>query len=341
MKPLLIPCAVLIWLLYALARLVPPASMVGALEPIGSAAGIVGLLAGPALAVATLLLALAARGSDARLRRALPILSLAGLVAVLAPRPTSTAHAGGALTVMTWNVGRLGGIQERDGKTAADEAKIRTTACLASRLAIVEPDVLVLTEVSRYDVERILEPALGSLSRRCLHAANDADKQLSAGTLVCAWSGLLSIREQEVVHIAQSGLPDQQLPLVAVVHLPPLHRAPERWPAWSRAGLAAAAQEAMVRTIDAAGTSDWPTVLAGDFNQSRHAWIHGWLRSRYADAWESSRIGPGGTRLIAGQPAARIDYIYADRERLSVVDATVDRAGCSDHDPVVARVRQN
>ncbi|MFT5681149.1 MAG: endonuclease/exonuclease/phosphatase family metal-dependent hydrolase [Myxococcota bacterium] len=341
----------LIWALYATARLVAPSAMVGSLEPIGTAAAITGLLTGPVLIGITIAAAGTAIRETSRVYKAIAALSLLGTLAVLAPRPTDSAPAGGALTVMSWNVGRLGGIHERDGKTAADEAKIRTTACLANQLALIEPDVLVLTEISRYDVESILEPALGSLSRRCVHAAHDAGKQLSSGTLVCAWSNLLAIKDHQIVEVTQGELPDQQYPLVkmsgpggklevAGLHLPPIHRTPERWPSWTRAGLASAAQEAMVATIAEARDDDWPGVLAGDFNQSRHVWIHKQLRADYADAWESSQLGLGGTRLVRGQPAARIDYIYADRARLSVVDAVVARLGCADHDPVIARIRQ-
>ncbi len=341
----------LTWALYALARLVPPSAMVGLLEPLGSLAAIVGLLTGPVLLGATLAAFGTAYREKSRLHNTIAITSAVAMVVVLSPRSTDVAPAGGSLTVMSWNVGRLGGIHERDGKTAADEAKRLTTACLASQLEVIQPDVLVLTEISRYDVESILEPALGSLSRRCVHAAHDAGKQLSSGTLVCAWSSLLSVKDHEIVSVTQEGLPDQQFPLVkmsgrggrlqvAGLHLPPLHRSPERWSAWLRAGLASAAQEEMLAAADAARDADWPSVLAGDFNQSRHAWIHEQLRVDYADAWESSQLGPGGTRLVRGQPAARIDYIYADRQRLAVVDAAVVRMGCADHDPVIAKLRQ-
>jgi len=348
----IVPIAVLlIWILHALGRLVAPAAMAGIFEPLGTMVAIVGLLTGPALVAAALASAASAYREKSRLHFSIAAISAIGGLAVLAPRPTDTAPAGGALTVMSWNVGRLGGILERDGKSAADEAKRSTTACLASHLAVIQPEVLILTEVSRYDVESILEPALGSLSERCVHAAHDAGKQRSSGTLVCTWSTLLSIEDHEIITVTQRLLPDQQYPLVkmsgpggrlqvAGLHLPPLHRSPERWPSWIRAGLASEAQEAMVTSVTAARDMAWPSVLAGDFNQSRHAWIHAHLRSTHADAWESSQLGPGGTRLVSGLPAARIDYIYADRQRLSVVDAAVSRLGCSDHDPVIAKLRQ-
>ncbi|MDG1479446.1 MAG: endonuclease/exonuclease/phosphatase family protein [Myxococcota bacterium] len=346
------PIAVLLtWLLYALARLVAPSAMLGLLEPLGSMAALVGLLTGPVLVLATLAAAGAANREKSRLHNVTATLSAVGMLVVLSPRPTDVAPPGGALTVMSWNVGRLGGIHERDGKADADEAKRTMTACLASQLSVTQPDVLVLTEVSRYDVESILEPALGSLSERCVHAAHDAGKQLSSGTLVCSWSTLLSIEYHEIITVTQDILPDQQYPMVkmsgrggrlqvAGLHLPPLHRSPDRWPAWVRAGLASAAQEAMVTSATTARDMTWPSVLAGDFNQSRHAWIHAHLRRSHADAWESSQLGPGGTRLVSGLPTARIDYIYADRQRLSVVDAAVSRRGCSDHDPIIAKIRQ-
>ena len=349
MRTLFPALASLIWLLYGIARLIPPDALTGILEPIGSAAALTGLIAGPALVAAALLAAVAA-GSRSRAHIVLALLAVVGAVAVLTPRPAETASAQEVLTVMSWNVARLGGIHERDGKAGADEAKIRTTACLASRLAVHLPDVLVLTEVSRYDVESILEPALGAMSRRCVHAAHDAGKQLSSGTLVCAWSQRLALSDHEIVPVVQQDLPDQQLPLVRMIgrsgrlqvaglHLPPLHRSPDRWPAWSRAGLASLAQQDMIAAVEDARDSSWPTVLAGDFNQSRHLWLHAQLRKSYADTHEVSRLVPGGTRLLAGWPVARIDYIYAERDALAVVDAHVDRAGCSDHEPVIAQIQ--
>ena len=95
----------------------------------------------------------------------------------------------------------------------------------------------------------------------------------------------------------------------------------------------------MLDSVTEALEPDWPTVLAGDFNQSRHVWLHERLRQDYRDVFESTRAGLGGTRLIGKTPVARIDYIYADRARLDVVDASVVRVGCADHDPVVGRVR--
>lgn len=349
MRTTLLALTSLAWLFFAIARFVPPASLTRALEPIGTAAAITGLLGGPALIVAAVLAVLSARGGS-RIHRALALLAVAGALAVLAPRPTQSTPGESTLTVMSWNVARLGGIHARDGKAAADEAKTQTTACLASRLAIHDPDVLVLTEVSRYDVESILEPALGRMDRRCVHAAHDAGKQLSSGTLVCAWSRALAIGDHDIVSVTQHGLPDQQFPIVrmssrtqqlqiAGLHLPPIHRSPDRWPSWIRAGLASRAQQDLIAAVEQARDRSWPTVLAGDFNQSRHTWLHASLRETYADAHEDSRIIPGGTRLLAGWPVARIDYVYAERSSLSVVDARVDRAGCSDHDPVIARLR--
>ena len=111
--------AALAWLLYAIARFVPPASLTGALEPLGTAAAVTGLLSAPALFAAAVLATLGTRG---RSRYAVALLASAGFLAIFAPRPLETTPGQDTLTVMSWNVARLGGIHERDGKAAADTA---------------------------------------------------------------------------------------------------------------------------------------------------------------------------------------------------------------------------
>lgn len=79
-----------------------------------------------------------------------------------------------------------------------------------------------------------------------------------------------------------------------------------------------------------------PTVLAGDFNSTRDAFLHTALRRHLADAWETAGRGSGGTVTLFGMPL-RIDYVYASRE-LAVVRTEVPEAGCSDHRPVVTEL---
>ncbi len=358
MTRLLTGLTLLPWLLYLLVRWVDPRLWLGPLEPVGTVAAWAGLIAGPLLAASVLPMVLLWRIHRRRLHLAGVVVSALAAGAVLAPTSWRAAPAGAGLTVLTWNAARLGAMVEELGKAEADYRKARTTSCIAAHLQALSPDVLMLTEVSRYDVEEILAGAFGDLSARCVHAPHDAGKQLSAGTLLCAWSRYLSLESSAVVEVPMpDGLHDQQFPvarfsgeggrlMVAGVHLPPLRRAPERWPPWSRAGLVAAGQADMAAAAVAALDRDWPGVLAGDFNQTRHTWTSAALRSTLVDTHEAVRMGLGYTRLLDALPAARslaiarVDYIYAAPERLQVLDAQVVRAGCTDHDPVRARLRQ-
>jgi endonuclease/exonuclease/phosphatase (EEP) superfamily protein YafD len=78
-----------------------------------------------------------------------------------------------------------------------------------------------------------------------------------------------------------------------------------------------------------------PTIIAGDFNSSSDLPLHIKLRKDMQDVWLESGNGFGSTRYFGGVIPLRIDYIYSTVEFTST-SAEVLPAHFSDHNPVVA-----
>jgi endonuclease/exonuclease/phosphatase family metal-dependent hydrolase len=256
------------------------------------------------------------------------------------------------LVVMTWNAHRLWG-GPADGGDA--------TACLVSEVTASDPQIIVLEEVTPKDLER-LTPRLGL---DCVHStyqrADDAD---SAGIAVCSRAGPWQLQrgrtlayEDEadwryvrgVFERAPAASPEAvgggEVPRISVlgVHLHPyrilhdqrhvLENAADRAPEVTRA------QEAQTEAL----VARWrdipePTIIAGDFNSTRDTPFHSRLRRYLVDTWERGADGFGGTVDLLDVIPLRIDFIYAS-PRLPVVSARIPEVGCSDHKPVVARLR--
>jgi endonuclease/exonuclease/phosphatase (EEP) superfamily protein YafD len=252
------------------------------------------------------------------------------------------------LIVMTWNAHRLWG-GPSDGGNA--------TTCLVDEVTASNPQIVVLEEVTLQDLER-LKPRLGL---DCVHStyqrADDAD---SAGIAVCARGGPWQLQrgrtfafEEEadwryvrgVFERSVDGADPAAIQRISVlgVHLHPyrilhdqrhlLENAADRAPEVTRA------QEAQTEAL----LARWrdipePTIIAGDFNSTRDTPFHSRLRRYLVDAWERGADGFGGTVDLLDVIPLRIDFIYAS-PRLPVVSAAIPQVGCSDHRPVVARLR--
>jgi endonuclease/exonuclease/phosphatase family metal-dependent hydrolase len=82
------------------------------------------------------------------------------------------------------------------------------------------------------------------------------------------------------------------------------------------------------------------TILAGDFNDTEASLVIEYMRSAgFVDAYRACHRG-GGNTYPAGNPHARIDYIFV-RGRATVVSSGVlqDDPGLSDHLGVFAEIR--
>jgi endonuclease/exonuclease/phosphatase family metal-dependent hydrolase len=243
------------------------------------------------------------------------------------------------LHVMTWNVRRLWG-GPNEGRTPL--------ACVVEGIKAHQPDVLVLQEVTAADVAALS----AELPLRCAHATySAANAPDDAGLAVCEGGGWWPMVASEPVAFAPDtdwrylratfARGDDRL-IVLGVHLHPyrilhdpsnlLNKAADRAP------IVAAAQDAQIDAL----LAQWlsladPTIIAGDFNSTRDTPFHARLRRWMTDAWERGATGFTGTVEILDLLPLRIDYIYAS-PRLPVVDAQVPTLGCSDHEPVIARL---
>jgi len=255
------------------------------------------------------------------------------------------------LVVLSWNVKRVG---QWDEDTAIDPAR-----CLRQVVARAGPELLVLQEINRGQLEELVR----TQDFACEFAAYRGEGQTVGGTAACAHSSLgaltlgrpLDMPEGWHYTFAEVATPSGSLNLLAV-HLPALgpsdHELEEAVEGLRRldpggvgsiVGALAGGTERQVAAVrellaDLETLGD-PTVVAGDFNSPPDTRIHRRLRRQLADVWTVAGRGPGFTRLISGWLPLRIDYVYL--KDLSPVSAETlpDRCG-SDHAPLLARIRR-
>lgn len=244
------------------------------------------------------------------------------------------------LVAVTWNVRRLWG-----GPSDAGEP----TTCVADTLAAIGPDLVVLQEVTRPDLDRLGE----RLELDCVHTTyRDVDRVTGAGIAVCTRGATWELKAGSSLrfetasdwHYMAATLEGRGRTLhVLGVHLHPykvlhdpvnaLQSVPEAAPVVTRAQLSQA--HALLREIQLLPE---PTILAGDFNSTRDTPLHAHLRTALVDMWERGAVGMAGTVRLLDLLPLRIDYLYADPDLL-VVDAQIPDPGCSDHRPVVGVLR--
>ena len=266
------------------------------------------------------------------------------------------AHdAGGAapLTVMTWNVHRLGWY---DPPPVRDQALARAIECVSRTVERAGADLVVLQEVDRLRLGALQE-RLGFTCEFVDYYATGRDD--AGGVAACArppWT-LSTGRVLALTHpwhylFAEARAGDTTLNLLAV-HLTPWDIGAEDVGdaatalARGRTGpVAFLAREAEVTALAQGMALDRiavalvrlrdPTVVAGDFNAPPDAAIHAALRAHLTDAWALAGRGYGATRRIGGIFPLRVDYVYVTRPPLGVREVHVPAEPCSDHRPVVA-----
>lgn len=109
------------------------------------------------------------------------------------------------------------------------------------------------------------------------------------------------------------------------------------WAISTHLGLSPVERGAHVRELTdlCASLAGAPIVIGGDLNAIPEERAPAWLADRYWDAWAVAGTGEGAT-FPAGDPTARIDYVFASTG-LTVEAVAVGKApDASDHLPVVA-----
>lgn len=247
--------------------------------------------------------------------------------------PVDPAHRD-TVRVMSWNVQRLGFEDRDDGENLA---------CVVAGVEALDPDLVTFLEVTGRDVDR-------------LEAALDLDcSQIDyRGTGRPDRGGLATCARGETWQLGRAGprrftqdtdwyfsfgemvrTDGRQVVNLIAVHLQPnaLHLRGPRSPgviAETHQREAAALLERMQHLQD-------PTIVAGDFNSTREAPLHGALRDVLVDTFEAAAWGPGSTVTLGGFVPLRVDYIYATAD-LPAVYSETPGSSCSDHAPVLSEL---
>ncbi|MDC7995545.1 endonuclease/exonuclease/phosphatase family protein [Altibacter sp. HG106] len=96
-------------------------------------------------------------------------------------------------------------------------------------------------------------------------------------------------------------------------------------------------QQAQIEQIlSHAETSPYPTILAGDFNNTRHSYIYRQVAERYTDAFKEKGSGLGTTFSFDSYPL-RIDYIFTSSD-FEVTGFKNITETFSDHNPIYAQL---
>ena len=244
--------------------------------------------------------------------------------------------AGTELRVMSWNVRRLWG-GPSDGGDAA--------ACVVREVAAVNPDALVLLEVSQKDVEALSK----ELGLTCTHHPYTSKGGSTRGGLAACARSRWTLRSGQALRfvdgedwyyvfseIERDGLVANLLS----VHLQPYSFRPTSLLEAASDGLEEASRATRAQSNQSAALLarlerlQDPTLVAGDFNSTRDLALHGSLRHTLVDSFERGGTGLGGTVSAFGWLPLRIDYIYAS-EAFAVKSASTPAVDCSDHRPVV------
>ena len=240
---------------------------------------------------------------------------------------------GEPLTMMTWNLRRLWGGPADGG----DPAK-----CVADTIALENPDVITLLEVSLEDVDKLGR----ALDLRCVHATYLKSSSSKKGGLASCvrgsrWhlnggGGLRFVDDEDWFYVFSEVQRAGDVFNVLAVHLHPYELQMNDIKDISQDVVRAQSDQSAALLARVERFRD-PTVVAGDFNSTRDAALHSSLREHLTDAWERGGFGFGSTATFYNWLPLRVDYVYASDD-FAVVDARVPAVGCSDHRPVVTRL---
>ncbi len=240
---------------------------------------------------------------------------------------------GEPLTLMTWNLRRLWGGPADGGDPAR---------CVVDAIALENPDVVTLLEVSLEDVDRLGR----ELGLRCVHATyRESSSAKKGGLASCVrgsrWhlnsgAGLRFVDHEDWFYVFSEIQRAGDVFNVLAVHLHP-YELQMNDIADITSDVVRAQSDQSAALLQRVEKFRDPTLVAGDFNSTRDAALHFSLRKNLTDAWERGGSGFGSTVNFFEWMPLRVDYVYASDD-FAVVDARVPDLGCSDHRPVVTRL---
>ncbi len=281
---------------------------------------------------------------------------------VLLPKSIQPASGIEAIRVMVWNVQRLGEFSQRTQVSQID--------CVAQMITQVRPDLLALLEITSHQLFA-LQKRLNIPQNHCLWTDYYGTGQQKFGglaTCVANAAAEWNIYRKRQLHLPPNwkylfievqppeNISASPLNFLALHVAPPLVSKNEVWQivkkllrgkvegfSLLRETLRTYEQQVELQGMQAVEAllhirnfRD-PTVIAGDFNSTRDAALHGELRQTLIDTWSVAGMGFGATRYWGDVLPLRIDYIYTTKD-FAVQQTQTPSASCSDHLPVVSSV---
>ncbi len=275
-------------------------------------------------------------------------------------RPPSGCMTGDApsLSVLAWNVGRLGAFANDDeARCEPGDARKGVVDTIRDR----DPDVLVLLEISGRNLESLAVDLVMDCQQIDYYGRGGKG---TGGLAVCVPDqGPWTITRSRDLPLPPgwryvfAELSDGETTFnVLALHVLPYGvtmrevesalRAAAHGNAGPLAAVLTQMEEAVATQVEqvasvrrlVSGFQD-PTIIAGDFNSTPDSAVHVALRRQVTDAWHRAGWGPGATRLVGGWLPLRIDYVYTTDEIRALDASTVDcrcedEHSCSDHQAV-------
>jgi endonuclease/exonuclease/phosphatase (EEP) superfamily protein YafD len=243
--------------------------------------------------------------------------------------PWRSEPEGLPLTVLSWNVQRLG------WQRGADSPVLR---CVTEVVTAAKPDALVFLEVSAQDTDR-LSAALGLDCAQIDYAGSGSPSK--GGVATCARGPDFQLRVKKprryVETIDWYYVFAEVVGRGVVFNLLAIHLQPYRLSVESSERISRAQRAETEALLDTVRTFRDPTIVAGDFNSVRDSALHHAMRRSLTDTFERGGWGPGWTVKALGRFPLRIDYVYVSDD-FAVSEATILPFDCSDHRPVLSRL---
>jgi endonuclease/exonuclease/phosphatase family metal-dependent hydrolase len=276
--------------------------------------------------------------------------------------PRLAEPRGAPVSLMAWNLGRLGSFADPDEPRCEPEAA-RTG--VLDTIQGAQPTVLALLEISG----RRLEGLADELAMECEQIDYYGRGGKGTGGLaVCVTrDGPWKITRSRDLPLPPgwryvfTELSDGERTFnVLALHVLPygvtmreVERALRSAGRWELGPLAAvltqmeeavatqAEQIAEVRGL--VSSFEDPTIIAGDFNSTPDSAIHATLRRQLTDVWHEVGRGRGATRVVDGWLPLRIDYVYTTPEleagSAEIMDCRcAEGLACSDHQALMVEL---